>query len=229
MLAVLCSGLFASEEDAEGYVFIDRDPRHFAVVLDYLREGRPEVLGRAVRLAPALRRELRYYHLEEVARGPVRWTFDVLDDDILHEEDDVFRCIYDDFDDEIDYSCQNRIEIFAEIFQFAFKMLQGYALFSIKNKNNLGGFCFQIPEGKLTLHGRYFPNIFRRKLSAVDVVETGASLICLLLEISLSHEGRQTPTPPSLCPSTVLRTDQYAVGPQILNVIYVITTYIILK
>ncbi len=39
MLAVLCSGLFADEEDYEGYLFIDRDFTHFNTVLTYLQEG----------------------------------------------------------------------------------------------------------------------------------------------------------------------------------------------
>jgi hypothetical protein len=39
MLAVLCSGLFADEEDAEGYLFIDRDFTQYNTVLIYLREG----------------------------------------------------------------------------------------------------------------------------------------------------------------------------------------------
>jgi hypothetical protein len=67
MLAVLCAGLFASEEDAEGCVFIDWDPSHFMAVLTYLREG-PSVALNMVEKADrrALNRELLFYGLPEV-------------------------------------------------------------------------------------------------------------------------------------------------------------------
>ncbi len=56
------------EEDAEGYVFIDRDPSLFISVLQYLREGRDamqETVLKANRLA--VNRELRYYGLQVMA------------------------------------------------------------------------------------------------------------------------------------------------------------------
>ncbi len=67
MLAILSSDMFASEEDAEGYVFIDRDPTHFISVLQYLREGRntmQKTVMKADRLA--VNRELRYYGVQEM-------------------------------------------------------------------------------------------------------------------------------------------------------------------
>jgi hypothetical protein len=68
MLAVLSAGLFASEEDAEGYVFIDRDPSHFIAVLTYLREGPSEALNMVEKAERrALNRELRFYGLPEIA------------------------------------------------------------------------------------------------------------------------------------------------------------------
>jgi hypothetical protein len=39
MLVVVSFGIFASEEDAEGCIFLDRDATHFSSVLEYLREG----------------------------------------------------------------------------------------------------------------------------------------------------------------------------------------------
>ena len=64
MLAVLCSGLFADEEDTNGYLFIDRDFTHFNMVLTYLREG-PAVAQTIVEesIKGPLSRELRYYGL----------------------------------------------------------------------------------------------------------------------------------------------------------------------
>ena len=72
MLAVLCAGLFAPEEDAEDYIFIDRDPSHFREVLMYLREG-PAVALEAVEESGQgpLRRELRYYGLPEIPKALV--------------------------------------------------------------------------------------------------------------------------------------------------------------
>ncbi len=68
MLAVLSSNMFASEEDAEGYVFIDRDPSLFISVLQYLREGRDAMQETALKAnGLAINRELRYYGLQEMA------------------------------------------------------------------------------------------------------------------------------------------------------------------
>ncbi len=70
MLAMLCSGLFALEEDSEGYIFIDRDFTQFGAVLAYLREGaiarRIVDMGNIVQL----QRELQYYGLSNVAKLP---------------------------------------------------------------------------------------------------------------------------------------------------------------
>ncbi len=65
MLAVLSSNMFASEEDAEGYVFIDRDPSLFTSVLQYLREGRDAMQETVLKAnGLAISRELRYYGLQ---------------------------------------------------------------------------------------------------------------------------------------------------------------------
>ncbi len=64
MLAVLCSGLFVDEEDAKGYLFIEKDFSHFNTVLTYLREG-PAVAQAVVdeSIKEPLSRESRYYGL----------------------------------------------------------------------------------------------------------------------------------------------------------------------
>ena len=71
LLSVLAAGDFGCEADADGRVFVDRDPRWFAAVLAYLRAERP-----ALPLGPAHRRELlreaRYYGLQELCRALCR-------------------------------------------------------------------------------------------------------------------------------------------------------------
>jgi hypothetical protein len=69
MLAVLCSGLFTDEEDAEGYLFIDRDFTHFNTVLTYLREG-PAVAQTVVdeSMRKPLCREARYCGLSTLTK-----------------------------------------------------------------------------------------------------------------------------------------------------------------
>lgn len=81
MLAVLFSGIFAQEEDAEGFAFIDRDGTHFRAVLEYLREGESEALRMAAAKAPLLRRELQYFLLQEAEAllAPTRWRFPGMD------------------------------------------------------------------------------------------------------------------------------------------------------
>ena len=73
-LATLFSGVFPSEADEDGCMFIDRDPALFRLILDGLRRGSmdPELEDRARR--GALLRELRFYGLPRLAagvRGPV--------------------------------------------------------------------------------------------------------------------------------------------------------------
>ena len=55
------SGAFASERECDGSLFIDRDPEHFALVLQYLREGTAEVPWDC----RALTREAHFYGLSE--------------------------------------------------------------------------------------------------------------------------------------------------------------------
>ena len=73
-LSALTSGTFAAPEDAAGYVFVDRDPRWFALVLAYLRDWALHRPGDRAALrgwqretvfyaVPELRRQA---HLEEV-------------------------------------------------------------------------------------------------------------------------------------------------------------------
>ena len=63
-LSALVSGKFAPAREANDSLFIDRDPQHFALILQHLREGTPSVPhGAAAR--GQLRREAQYYGLGE--------------------------------------------------------------------------------------------------------------------------------------------------------------------
>ena len=63
-LSALVSGNFAAAREADDSLFIDRDPQHFALILQHLREGNTSVPhGAAARRQ--LRREARYYGLSE--------------------------------------------------------------------------------------------------------------------------------------------------------------------
>ena len=60
-LSVLVSKEFPSERGSEGCIFIDRDPEHFPLVLQYLRDGSMLVPQERA----ALRRETRFYGLPD--------------------------------------------------------------------------------------------------------------------------------------------------------------------
>jgi hypothetical protein len=60
MLGVMFSGHFPEEMDEEGYVFLDRDPSMFGIVLDALRNGTIRVLSQP-EARQRLYRELGYY------------------------------------------------------------------------------------------------------------------------------------------------------------------------
>ena len=60
-LSVLVSKEFPSECGSEGCIFIDRDPEHFPLVLQYLRDGS----GLVPQERAALRRETRFYGLPD--------------------------------------------------------------------------------------------------------------------------------------------------------------------
>ena len=63
-LSALVSGNFAAAREADDGLFIDRDPQHFALILQHLREGTTCVPhGAAAR--GQLRREAQYYGLSE--------------------------------------------------------------------------------------------------------------------------------------------------------------------
>jgi len=74
MLKVLVSGIFAPEEDSEGYIFLDRDPAQFAAVLAYLRDGT------IWHYSPNsdFRRECRYYGLPDLTLDRYLVVFGVL-------------------------------------------------------------------------------------------------------------------------------------------------------
>jgi hypothetical protein len=60
MLGAMFSGQFPEEMDEEGYVFLDRDPRMFGIVLDGLRNGKIELVWQS-EARRRLYRELGYY------------------------------------------------------------------------------------------------------------------------------------------------------------------------
>ena len=63
-LSALVSGNFAAAREADDGLFIDRDPQHFALILQHLREGTTSVPHRAAARGQ-LRREAQYYGLSE--------------------------------------------------------------------------------------------------------------------------------------------------------------------
>ena len=63
-LSALVSGNFAAAREADDSLFIDRDPQHFALILQHLREGTTSVPRGAVARGQ-LRREAQYYGLSE--------------------------------------------------------------------------------------------------------------------------------------------------------------------
>ena len=63
-LSALVSGNFASAREADDSLFIDRDPQHFALILQHLREGTTSVPHDATARGQ-LRREAQYYGLSE--------------------------------------------------------------------------------------------------------------------------------------------------------------------
>eukprot|EP00667_Euglena_gracilis_P014738 EG_transcript_15293 len=62
MLAALTSGCFPAEAGDDGYVFLDRDPEYFALVLQRLRQSDPPTPP-GPQAFHALQQELRYYSL----------------------------------------------------------------------------------------------------------------------------------------------------------------------
>eukprot|EP00667_Euglena_gracilis_P011418 EG_transcript_11666 len=62
LLGALTSGVFGGEVDSRGYIFVDRDPTFFPLVLDYLRQGQLSWPDDRERRG-ALQRELQYYGL----------------------------------------------------------------------------------------------------------------------------------------------------------------------
>ena len=63
-LSALVSGNFAAAREADDSLFIDRDPQHFALILQHLREGTTSVPHDATARGQ-LRREAHYYGLSE--------------------------------------------------------------------------------------------------------------------------------------------------------------------
>ena len=59
------SGAFVSERERDGSLFIDRDPEHFALVLQYLRQG----TAHAPRAWAGLQREANFYGLSDLSRA----------------------------------------------------------------------------------------------------------------------------------------------------------------
>ena len=70
-LSALSLRQFADETDAAGYVFIDRDPELFPLVLSYLRDGEVEVGQLAEDLRGVGRRHGRHERAGGVGRAAV--------------------------------------------------------------------------------------------------------------------------------------------------------------
>lgn len=67
MLEAMFSGIFPLHPDADGSFFIDRDPKHFPFILNYLRDGRFTLPKNPTDRAAVLR-EARYYSLDGLMR-----------------------------------------------------------------------------------------------------------------------------------------------------------------
>mmetsp|Transcript_127050 Transcript_127050/g.244825 ORF Transcript_127050/g.244825 Transcript_127050/m.244825 type:complete len:299 (+) Transcript_127050:66-962(+) len=67
--ATLLSGKFALKLDPNGAVFIDRDGRHFDVILNYLRMGKRALRGLELKQGPRLQliEEAEFYQLQELS------------------------------------------------------------------------------------------------------------------------------------------------------------------
>jgi hypothetical protein len=71
MLGAMFSGQFPEEMDEEGYVFLDRDPSMFGIVLDALRSGKIELVWQS-ETRQRLKRELGYYGYHPTCIPPNR-------------------------------------------------------------------------------------------------------------------------------------------------------------
>eukprot|EP01024_Parvocaulis_polyphysoides_P003237 TRINITY_DN108946_c0_g1_i1.p2 TRINITY_DN108946_c0_g1~~TRINITY_DN108946_c0_g1_i1.p2 ORF type:complete len:258 (-),score=10.32 TRINITY_DN108946_c0_g1_i1:277-1050(-) len=61
-LSLICRGVLPSSKDSLGYIFIDREPKYFQLILNYLRDGTC-VLPQAESELDELEREIRFYQL----------------------------------------------------------------------------------------------------------------------------------------------------------------------
>ena len=77
MLEVVVSGHFPLERDADGNVFIDRDPALFRQVMQYLRTGEVTGLPRSGTEGALLRQEAKFYGIDclvvELSADRMRW------------------------------------------------------------------------------------------------------------------------------------------------------------
>lgn len=64
MFSSMFSGRFPIETQADGTVFIDRDPTHFQLILNYLRDGEVPLDGLNVNTKRALMKESHYYQIQ---------------------------------------------------------------------------------------------------------------------------------------------------------------------
>jgi hypothetical protein len=67
MLGAMLGGLFPIERDADGYCFIDRDPRHFPLILNFLRGDDTIALPKDPNERAAILREAQFYGLDALA------------------------------------------------------------------------------------------------------------------------------------------------------------------
>jgi hypothetical protein len=60
------SGQFNMEPDEDGEYFIDRNPKYFEIILDFLRKGNVILHGMSQSELEELVEELHFYRLEEL-------------------------------------------------------------------------------------------------------------------------------------------------------------------
>lgn len=68
MFSAMFSGRYAMETDESGCYFIDRDPTHFSVILNYLRDGDKVSLPESNKALLELKEEAEYYLLKPLIK-----------------------------------------------------------------------------------------------------------------------------------------------------------------
>jgi len=63
MLSAMFSGNFSTKPDEDGSYFIDRDPKYFPIILNYLRNNTLDIKEMSHKELRALKEEIEYYQI----------------------------------------------------------------------------------------------------------------------------------------------------------------------